>query len=60
MLDDTKQAGANLSIRREADPVAVAAERLADRCDDADFAAAFVKSPPLGSRRGVLLRDGAQ
>ena len=48
-----EQAGAELAVGGEAHPVAVAAERLGDRRDHADRAAAVEVAPAVGRRRAA-------
>ena len=43
VLAETEKAGANFTVGGQADPVAVAAKRLADRRDDPDFASPLPK-----------------
>src|SRR5207247_8123880 len=55
-----KQAGVERSVGREARPRAVRAERLRDRGDHADLAAAVAIAPSLGDLAGVVLLDRLQ
>ena len=48
-----EKAGANLTVGGQADAVAVTAKRLADRCDDPDFANTLLKRPAGGCFRGI-------
>ena len=45
VLSVAEKAGANLTVGGQADAVAVTAKRLADRCDDPDFANTLLKRP---------------
>jgi hypothetical protein len=51
---NTEQASAELPIRRKPDAIAIAAERLAHRGDNSNFATPIRKSPAPGGCGGVF------
>jgi hypothetical protein len=55
VLDDAEEAGADFAVGGHADPIAMAAKRLADRRDDADFGAS-ARQRPTGGRFGGIPR----
>src|SRR5579859_892120 len=60
MLDHAEQAGPDLAVGSESDPVAMTTKRFTHWSDDADFTPASRKGPALGRRGKVLVSDGAQ
>src|ERR1051325_6220385 len=54
MLSDAEKAGADLAVRGQSQAIAMAAERLADRGDDAELASTVGEGPTFGGGRWIF------